>query len=133
MPDRVARFVETHLIQGDRWRGSYPRDEAIAAGTITASELAQLTDRFRLLRVDQRADTARIELIHDRLVGVVRQARDARLAREREEQQRIELERAEQRSRDEAERRQQAEAAKTRLVRMRNALLAAGLLLIGAI
>ena len=41
-----------------------------------------LADRHRLLRVDQQLGTHRIELIHDRLVGVVRKARDARLHQE---------------------------------------------------
>jgi hypothetical protein len=93
MPERVPQFIETYLIQGDRYRGSYPRDDAIARGALTVQELASLTDHHRLLRIDQQADTARIELIHDRLVGIVRQARDERLAREREQRLREEAER----------------------------------------
>mgnify|MGYP000223628990 CR=1 FL=1 len=27
---RVAQFIETQLVQGDRYRGSYPRDDALA-------------------------------------------------------------------------------------------------------
>jgi hypothetical protein len=52
---------------------------------MTRPELSRLTDLHRLLRIDPQPDTARIELIHDRLVAVVRQARDERLAREREQ------------------------------------------------
>lgn len=84
MPARVATFIETWLIQGDRYRGSYPRDEALASGLLTKDELAELTDRQRLLRIDQQRGVARIELIHDRLVGVVARRRDER-ARKRAE------------------------------------------------
>lgn len=84
MPARVAEFIETQLIQGNLYRGSYPRDAALAEGLLTGEELATLTDRHHLLRIDQADGVSRIELIHDRLVGVVRQARDARRARERE-------------------------------------------------
>jgi WD40 repeat protein len=133
MPDRVRRFIETHLIQGDRYRGSYPRDEAFAQGGLTPEQLAALTDRFRLLRIDRQADTARIELIHDRLVGVVRHARDERLLREREEEQRRLRERAEQVAREEAERRQLAEAAQARMRWMRNVLVALAAVLVVAL
>jgi WD40 repeat protein len=80
MPDNVACFIEEHLIQGERYRGSYPRDAALAHDMLTSSQLKELTDTHRLLRIVQQADTARIELIHDRLVGVVCQARDKRQA-----------------------------------------------------
>lgn len=93
MPERVPQFIETHLIQGDRYRGSYPRDDAISRGVLTIPELENLTDHYRLLRIDQQPDTARIELIHDSLVAVVREARDERLAREREQRVREEAER----------------------------------------
>ncbi|NMG00797.1 WD40 repeat domain-containing protein [Aromatoleum toluolicum] len=84
MPERVADFIETHLIQGEHYRGSYPREAALAEGHLTEQELATLTDHHHLLRIDQQQGVARIELIHDRLVGVVRQTRDERLARARE-------------------------------------------------
>jgi WD40 repeat protein len=88
MPEQVSNFIETYLIQGDRYRGSYPRDAALAEGHLSAAQLATLTDRHHLLRIDQQQGVARIELIHDRLVGIVRKARDERLAREREHQER---------------------------------------------
>lgn len=103
MPERVSRFIETCLIQGERYRGSYPRDEALAQGALTAEELAALTDVHRLLRIEQQQGVARIELIHDRLVGVVARARDQREAREREQARRAEAERLA----EEARRRQQ--------------------------
>jgi len=130
---RVAVFIETQLIQGDRWRGSYPRDEALARGELHADELARLTDRYRLLRVDQQADTARIELIHDRLVAVVRQARDQRLAAEGEQEERLARERAERLAEDETARRVLAEQAQQRLKRLRNGLLAVMALLLVAV
>ncbi len=81
MPDSVHRFIEDHLVQGDRTRGSYARDEAFAQGYIDAVQLHELTSVQRLLRVDPQGHVPRIELIHDRLVEVVRRARDARRAK----------------------------------------------------
>ncbi|MDD5322616.1 MAG: hypothetical protein PHD43_18780 [Methylococcales bacterium] len=81
MPGSVAKFIETRLIQGDRYRSSYPEKLALEEGLITQKQLAELTDRHRLLRVDQQLGTPRIELIHDRLVSVVRKARDRRRAK----------------------------------------------------
>ena len=51
-------------------------------------QLKALTDRH-LLRVDPQGEVPRIELIHDRLVTVVREARDVRLAREQAERDRL--------------------------------------------
>jgi hypothetical protein len=81
MPDSVHQFIEDHLVQGDRTRGSYARDEAFAQGYINAAQLHELTSVHRLLRVDPQGNVPRIELIHDRLVEVVRRARDARRGR----------------------------------------------------
>jgi WD40 repeat protein len=77
-PPEVSTFIEDHLIQGDHFRGDYPKQEALEKNLITIGQLAALTDKHRLLRVVQHADTARVELIHDRLVPVVRKARDER-------------------------------------------------------
>src|SRR5262249_20893184 len=74
----------TYLVQGDRFRGAYPKAEAIEGGLLTQKQLDALTDRHRLLRVVQHADTARIELIHDRMVEVVCRARNERRTRERQ-------------------------------------------------
>jgi hypothetical protein len=81
-PPDVSAFIENFLIQGDHFRGTYPRTEALSEGLLTERQLAALTDRHRLLRVVPYADTQRIELIHDRLVPTVRKARDERQARE---------------------------------------------------
>jgi hypothetical protein len=93
-PD-VADFIETYLIQGNRFRGNYPRQEALDGNLLDETQLHALTDRHRLLRVVQYQDTARIELIHDRLVEVACKFRDERKAKERQtEQERQAAERA---------------------------------------
>ena len=79
---RVGTFIEDNLIQGDRYRSSYPRAGALASGELTLEELIRLEQR-RLLRIDPQGGEPRIELIHDRIVSVVREARDARRAEER--------------------------------------------------
>jgi hypothetical protein len=80
-PD-VGKFIEAYLIQGDRFRGKYPRQEAIDRKLLNQIQLNALTDRHRLLRVVQYQDTARIELIHDRLVEVACKFREERVAKE---------------------------------------------------
>ena len=80
MPASVSTFIEDNLIQG-RYRSSFPRDAALDSGALTRDQLKALTDRH-LLRIDPQGEVPRIELIHDRLVTVVREARDVRLARE---------------------------------------------------
>jgi WD40 repeat protein len=102
-PPDVALFIEDYLIQADRFRGDYPRNEAIDEQKLTRGQLAALTDRHRLLRIVAHTDTARIELIHDRLVPVVRKARDERRAREQQlEQQRLAEEAQAERDRERA-------------------------------
>jgi len=105
MPKTVSQFIEDHLIQGNRYRGSYPEDDATEKGFVTPEQLAELTSRHRLLRIDRQRDTARIELIHDRLVGVVSQARDLRLATERQREEEA------QRHEEKAQRQRELEAA----------------------
>jgi WD40 repeat protein len=77
-PPDVATFIENNLIQGDRFRGDYPVEEALKNRLLTESQLKVLTDVHRLLRVVQHSDTTRIELIHDRLVPVISKACDER-------------------------------------------------------
>ena len=85
-PPDVAPFIEEKLIQGD-FRGDYPKQEALEKNYLTARQLTALTDRLRLLRIVSHADTARIELIHDRLVPVIAKARDQRMLREQHDAQ----------------------------------------------
>jgi WD40 repeat protein len=102
-PPEVARFIEDYLVQGDHFRGDYPKEEAVNEGKLTAKQLDALTDRHRLLRIVHHADTARVELIHDRLVPIVKKARDERKVRQRqEEQERQALEAQTERDRERA-------------------------------
>lgn len=118
MPDGVHRFIEDHLLQGDRTRGSYARDEALAQGFLSAEQLALLTDERRLLRVDQEGGVARVELIHDRLVDVVRAARARRAAlRHAEDERETERRAAEQQARTLAEAHAARLAKETRRLR----------------
>lgn len=110
-PD-VARFIEDNLIQGDHFRGTYPKKEALEKNLLTEKQLAALTDKHRLLRIVPHSDTTRVELIHDRLVPVVRKARDERKSKQyQEEQERLARE-------------AQAEAAKLKKSRQRMRIFA---------
>lgn len=100
MPEAVSEFIETHLIQGNRYRSSYPVEQALQDKFLTEEQLSRLTNQHRLLRIDQQLGINRIELIHDRLVGVVSQVRDERLkkleiekirAKEKEHQRQLAL------------------------------------------
>jgi len=104
-PPDVAGFIETHLVQGDRYRGHYPKSGAIERGLLSQTQLDALTDRLRLLRVVQHIDTARIELIHDRLIEVVCRARDARKIREKQAERERQVERERQAARSAIKRR----------------------------
>ncbi|PPK73917.1 WD40 repeat protein [Methylobacter tundripaludum] len=129
MPKEVAKFIEDELIQGNRYRSSYPLNQAKKEGRITQEQLNKLIGHHRLLRIDRQRGVRRIELIHDRLVGVVSKVRDQRLAEEmqREEaerrqqaEERAELERA--RADAEAEAKATAETAAKKLGRQRKLL-----------
>jgi len=128
---RVAVFIEDNLIQGGRYRNSFPRDEAIASGALTADDL-ELLQRRRLLRVDSQGGVPRIELIHDRLVGIVRDAREARRKIEQAEAER----KAAARQAEEAQRANalaQAQRESQRIRRWRNGLASVLLLLVFAL
>ena len=89
-PPDVARFIESYLVQGDRFRGLFPKAEALKENFLTTKQLDALTgDKHRLLRVVEYAGTFRIELIHDCLVPIVCRARDDRKHLEKQ----VELER----------------------------------------
>ncbi|MBK7955061.1 MAG: hypothetical protein IPK02_14535 [Candidatus Accumulibacter sp.] len=64
----------------------------------------------RLLRVETQGDVPRIELIHDRLVGIVRDAKEARRGRERKLAEQAKLDEAQRLQRErEGERLAQAD------------------------
>jgi hypothetical protein len=117
-PD-VAEFIETYLIQGDRFRGNYPKEEALDEKLLSEDQLRALTNHHRLLRVVQYQDTARIELIHDRLVEVACKFRD-----ERKEKERL-AERERQAAERQAEQERQAAERARNLKRKAGAVIAA--------
>jgi hypothetical protein len=123
---RVPRFVEENLIQGERFRSSFPLEGALAPPDganpegLKRKELDHLTGS-RLLRVDPQGGEPRIELIHDRLVGVVRDARDARRAVEREAEERAEAEKRAAAQQD-AERLRASESERKQLLVQRTVL-----------
>jgi WD40 repeat protein len=102
-PPDVACFIEDYLIQGEHFRGDYPKQEALDENRLQRRQLATLTERYHLLRITHRGDTQRIELIHDRLVPVVHKAREQRRIQARqEEQERQAREAQEERDRERA-------------------------------
>jgi len=134
-PPEVALFIEDKLVQGG-FRGDYPRQEALDNNKLTEKQLAALTDRLRLLRIVPHADTARIELIHDRLVPVISKARDQRMIRERQEEQErkateAETERDKERARSEELRRSLKAATRNRNIAIAAAVASCMVLLWG--
>jgi hypothetical protein len=81
---RVRTFVEDELITGRGYRDSHVLEDALTRPGVTADAIDALIHR-RLLRVDERQHTHRVELTHDVLTRVVRESRDNRRAREAEE------------------------------------------------
>ena len=76
LPDSVSRFIESDLITEKGFRNSYAKDDAVPA-FLTEGQLDRLINR-RLLRVEERYGTARIELTHDLLTRAVMADRDRR-------------------------------------------------------
>jgi hypothetical protein len=80
LPARVGRFIETELITQKGFRNSYAREDAVPE-QLTDNELSELI-RSRLVRLEERYGTLRIELTHDVLTGVVQESRDKRKVHE---------------------------------------------------
>jgi len=80
MPDQVNRFIENELITEKGFRNSYAMDDAVPS-QLTRVQLERLIN-LRLLRLEERYGTPRIELTHDLLTQAVRQHRDLRRAEE---------------------------------------------------
>jgi len=99
-PPDVALFIQDYLVQGDRFRGLFPKAEALKERFITQRQLDALTAQYRLLRVVEYAGTLRIELIHDCLVPVVCRARDERKHKERQAELERKARQAESRARE---------------------------------
>ena len=74
MPESVPRWVADELITEKGFRNSVAREDATPE-RLSEDQLSRLIDR-RLLRMEERYGTQRIELTHDLLTRVVRQERD---------------------------------------------------------
>jgi len=81
LPDRVGRFIETELITEKGHRNSFAREDAVPTH-LSDDELDRLI-KGRLIRLEERYGTQRIELTHDLLTKAVRVHRDARRAEQR--------------------------------------------------
>jgi hypothetical protein len=142
MPESVSRFMENELITERGFRNSYAKDDAVPS-QMTQEQLDRLINR-RLLRLEERYGTPRIELTHDLLTHAVREHRDRRraeeeqaaLARHAEEQQKALAEQARRREeqlqaerRAEREQRLEAEARAGRRFKRLAAVLAVALAL----
>ena len=78
----VREFVEDQLLTTSGYRDSMALEDAVALKDVSAEELEVLVER-RLLRLDRRGGTARLEITHDILVGPCRRSRDLRYLEER--------------------------------------------------
>lgn len=74
-------FVENQLITEAGYRDSYALDDALRLPGVTREAVDALVSR-RLLRLEERFGSLRIELTHDVLTGVIKEARDTRKAAE---------------------------------------------------
>ena len=113
LPDQVGRFIETELITEKGHRNSFAREDAVPSH-LSEDELDRLI-RARLIRLEERYGTQRIELTHDLLTKAVRVHRDARRAEERMKEH------------EERERQLEAEAQIGRRFRALSALLTVAL------
>ena len=119
LPEPMRRFVEDKLLTKSGFRDNLALETALEEPGVTKALIDTLVSR-RLLRLEDRLGTQRVELTHDVLADVVRASRDAR-------QQRLALEEAAAR-----ERRALAEAARrTRRMRLAIAGLVAIIVALG--
>jgi tetratricopeptide (TPR) repeat protein len=85
-PPALRAFVEDELLGDSGFRESVSLERArrvLAAAGVPAAALDTLVAR-RLLRVEERLDVARVEIIHDVLTHVIRASRDTRHLRQAE-------------------------------------------------
>lgn len=95
LPEDVRRFVEDKLLTKSGFRDNLALETALEESGVTRPLIDTLVSR-RLLRIEDRIGSQRVELTHDVLADVVRASRDTR-------QQRLALERAERLRRVEVE------------------------------
>jgi tetratricopeptide (TPR) repeat protein len=85
-PAALRTFVEDRLLSDSGFRESITLDSArraLSDAGVPATALDQLVRR-RLLRIEERLDVARVEIIHDVLTRVIRRSRDTRHLRQAE-------------------------------------------------
>jgi tetratricopeptide (TPR) repeat protein len=124
-PPGVRQFIEDEMLTESGFRESLAEErvqKGFAAANALPSALPLLVNR-RLLRIEERLDTRRVEITHDVLCAVVKASRDAR--REREAREEAERQLAAQRARE--------EATKRSLVRTRQVAIGAAVLAILAV
>lgn len=80
LPPGMRSFVEDHLLTKSGFRDNLALETALEFPDVTPPLIHTLVAR-RLLRIEDRAGIQRVELTHDVLAEVVRNARDARLQR----------------------------------------------------
>jgi len=101
----VREFVEDELLSESGFRESVSVDRArraLAAANVPPDALDRLVSR-RLLRIEERLDVARVEIIHDVLAPVIRTSRDSRHGREAEAEANRRAAEAERQSREKEE------------------------------
>src|SRR5204863_7666264 len=93
LPEGMRRFVEDRLLTKSGFRDNLALETALEEPGVTKPLIDTLVAR-RLLRIEDRIGTQRVELTHDVLADVVHASRDARqqqlaLAQAREREQRV--------------------------------------------
>ena len=84
-PSAVRVFIEDELVTESGYRENVSEDRAMATlrdSGVDDTALSTLVDR-RLLRVEDKLDTRRVELTHDILTGVVQRSGEARRRRQK--------------------------------------------------
>jgi hypothetical protein len=114
-PTAVRRIIEDELLTASGFRENIAEERLVShftAAGAAPNTLAVLVNR-RLLRIEERLDTRRVELTHDVLCAVVKGSRDQR--QEREAREATERLLAEQRERESAARRAMVRARQVAL------------------
>jgi len=114
MAPEVRHLVEEELLTVSGYRDSLAWDNALETPGVTEATLRELVDR-RLLRIEETPRGRRVELVHDRLTGVVGESRDRRHREEKlEEARRRERQELLRREKEAERARQTRELARTR-------------------
>jgi hypothetical protein len=114
-PPAVRRIIEDELLTASGFRENVAEERLVShftAAGAAPNTLAVLVNR-RLLRIEERLDTRRVELTHDVLCAVVKGSRDQR--QEREAREATERLLAQQRDRESAARRAMVRARQVAL------------------